>query len=108
MKKTVALKRIVLIVLLFVFASFQNSAQYFGPAVHGTVTDEQDNPLCGAVVQEVQNIGNSVITDLNGHYSINITRGNNSILEFSFSGYKTKRIRFNGQLTIDVKMEEDK
>ena len=107
MKNLLILTRRVCVILVFLaFASLQSPAQYFGPIVQGTVTDEQDQPLCGVAVYEAQNVGNSTTTDLNGRYSINITRGNNSVLVFEYTGYETKRIVYKGCQTINVKMVE--
>lgn len=74
--------------------------------VTGTVTDEFDDPAVGVSVT-VKGIKGGVATDVNGRYSINVPN-DNSVLEFSFVGYKTitqtvgTRTEINVQLTTDV------
>jgi len=45
------------------------------------------------------------ITDLDGRFSLDVTKG--STLVFSFIGYRPKELLFNGQVNIEVILEEE-
>ena len=95
--------RVVLAALLlavgFVTASAQNQT------VTGKVTDAADGePLIGATVT-VKETKAGVVTDLDGHYSTSIARGQTLVV--SYIGYDTKEVRYTGQPTIDVALSVD-
>ncbi len=72
--------------------------------VSGTVTDENSQPMIGvAVIIPGANLG--VSTDLDGHYSINVPNGSET-LEFSFMGYVTQLQTVSGEV-INVQMKPD-
>jgi TonB-linked SusC/RagA family outer membrane protein len=73
--------------------------------VTGKVTDTKGNPLPGVNIYEKNNPGNGVISDQNGHYTIKLNDPN-TILTFSFVGYKKKDIPVAGKEQIDVVLEE--
>lgn len=68
--------------------------------VKGVVTDEGGCPLTGCSVV-VKNTSRGIITDIDGKYSISVSRGN--ILVFSYIGYNTREIEVTGE-RIDVSM----
>lgn len=72
----------------------------------GTITDATSNePLVGVnVIVEGTTIG--VISDADGHYSIEVPNSN-AALSFSFVGYLTERIQIAGQSTINVQLTPD-
>ncbi len=75
----------------------------------GTVTDKTDNlPLIGAsvVIKNKKDLG--VITDSNGYYAIELSKGS-YLVSFSFLGYKTveKSVEIgNKNITLDIVLEE--
>ena len=73
--------------------------------ITGTVTDSKGEPLPGVnIVVEGTTIG--VITDVNGHYSINVP-GEKSVVIFSYVGYLTEKVTVGQQRVIDMKLVED-
>ncbi|MDR0988225.1 MAG: TonB-dependent receptor [Prevotellaceae bacterium] len=89
---------VLLLCLLSVCSFAQQSV-----TVRGTVTDVEKNPLVGATVQVVGGIS-GVITDLDGHYSLQVKQGQS--LLFSYVGYEEQTISVNGRTTIDVVLKE--
>ncbi len=73
--------------------------------VTGTILDEEKLPLIGVSVS-VKGTATGTITDIDGHYSINVP-GSNSVLQFSFVGYMTQAITVGSQSTINFTMKED-
>ena len=59
-------------------------------SVKGRVLDSGNEPLIGATVLEA-NSYNGVITDVNGDFMLNVS-SENSIIEISFLGYKSKQL----------------
>lgn len=89
--------------LLFVF--FKMEAQSQQVTVTGTVTDVEDGiPIPGANVIE-KGTSNGVITDFDGNF--NITVSGNSILEFSYIGYKTVELPVDNQTMINIQLETE-
>jgi hypothetical protein len=73
--------------------------------VHGTVTDQTNEPLIGVTVMiDVQQTGGAV-TDFDGNYSIKVSK--NATLKFSYIGYQEQKVPVAGKNTINVKMKED-
>ena len=74
--------------------------------VSGTVTESGTGlPIPGANVI-VQGTTNGTVTDFDGNYSIsNISEGD--VLSFSFLGFSTQKIPYNGQSNLDVQLEEN-
>ena len=93
-------------VLLFLaFYSLSLIAQT-SRTVTGTVTDKQSgSPLVGVNVV-VGNTTRGVVTDLDGHYSIEV-QPNDSILVFSFVGFFKKYENIRNKTKVDIVMEED-
>ncbi len=75
--------------------------------VSGTVTDKEKAALPGVNVKisgESNNAG--TITDLDGHFYLNIS-DKNAIIEISYIGFKTQKIRVGNAINFDVILEED-
>lgn len=72
-------------------------------SVKGTVTDQNGEPVIGAVVSVVGST-NGTATDENGYYTIQTAA--NSILRFSCLTYETKEIEVNNQTLVNVVLEE--
>lgn len=82
------------------FCSFLN-AQI---VVKGKVTDASGEGLPGTSVIQ-QGTSNGTATNVDGTYSLTIPA--NAILEFSFTGFKTKQVSVEGKTSIDVVLIED-
>ncbi|MGX1930566.1 SusC/RagA family TonB-linked outer membrane protein [Flagellimonas sp. 2504JD4-2] len=94
-------------VLLVIFLLFTQILA-FGQSditVSGTVTDEQGEPLPGAsIILKGTTIG--VQTDFDGNYSLTNVDPS-GILVFSYIGYRSQELPVNGQVTINVALQED-
>lgn len=86
--------------LVFVIFSMSLTAQN----ITGTVKDKEGNPLIGASVLEKETT-NGTITDLEGHFSLNVTGKN--MIEVSFVGMKSKSFKLNGKTYFDIVLEDD-
>lgn len=91
------LKRIILIVLLM--SGIHSWAQ---SQISGTVLFNGE-PLPGVNVQ-VENSDQATATDFDGNFSLNLSSGQKLI--FSYIGYKTKEIVYQGESDLTVTLEE--
>lgn len=74
--------------------------------VKGRVVDVSGEPLTGATVHIVGKSGKGTVTDMDGNYSISVS--GETILQFSFIGYKTKALNVpKGKNVLNVALEED-
>ena len=73
--------------------------------VSGIVTDESGQPLVGAYVVE-KNTTNGVMTDLDGRFSIYVTR--DSQIEISFMSCISRSITIKGDSKLDIVLKEDR
>ena len=74
--------------------------------ITGVVRDSDTNePIIGASVW-LKNSSVGAVTDIDGKYSITI-EGVGGVLEFSYIGMKSKRIKYTGQARLDIVMESD-
>ncbi len=74
--------------------------------VTGSVKDKSGVALPGVNVV-IKGTTTGVVTDLNGSYRIKISDGANTILVYSFVGYKSIEFPVAGRTTIDVVLEEE-
>ncbi|SNY94574.1 SusC/RagA family TonB-linked outer membrane protein [Flagellimonas pacifica] len=72
--------------------------------VSGTVSDA-NGPLPGASVL-VKGTTNGTQTDFDGNYTLNNV-DNGSVIVFSYIGFSTQEVNFNGQASINVTLQED-
>ncbi len=72
--------------------------------VTGTVEDAF-GPVAGASVV-VKGTANGTMTDMNGKFSLDGVKSG-SIITISFIGYATQEIKYTGQSSLQVKLEED-
>lgn len=74
--------------------------------VKGRVTDGSQEPLIGVsvTVKGVNNTG--VITDVNGDYSITVSK-DKSVLVFNYIGFSEVEQNVSGKTTVNVEMKED-
>lgn len=73
--------------------------------VKGTVLDKQGIPVVGAGVFEKGNEKNGVVSDLDGHFSINIPTA--ASLVVSSMGYLSQEIEVNGKNNLNIVLNED-
>lgn len=76
--------------------------------VTGKVIDPQNEPLIGVSVLE-KGTQNGVPTDIDGNFTIRVSRSNSVTLEFSYIGMTPKSVTFNphSRTVVNVTMEED-
>ncbi|QZE12742.1 TonB-dependent receptor [Halosquirtibacter laminarini] len=70
--------------------------------IYGVVLDEKGNPLPGAVVYDEKD-KNGVITDLDGHYRLNVKRDGTHIVVYRYLGYESISFSFASQKEVMVK-----
>lgn len=90
------------LLLINVLCTFTLVAQ---KKVTGRVVDAKQFPLPGVSVSE-KGTTNGTITDVEGNYSI-IAPSSESVLIFSFIGFKNQEITIGNQTSINVVMEEE-
>ncbi len=73
--------------------------------IRGRVIDINGEPIIGATVKEVGSTSNGTITDTEGNFSIEIHT--EEMLEISFIGYKTEKIRVIPGQSLSVILKED-
>ena len=93
------------VVVASLFASLLVLAQG-GRTITGTVVDANQTPLVGAgvVVEGQPTIG--TVTDLDGHYTLQVPAGAQA-LRFSFIGMEDALMPIGGRETINVTLQED-
>ncbi len=82
-----------------------NNSEFVATAVSGKVTGDDGAALPGVNVL-VKGTTTGTTTDSNGNYKIEVPDGAVTLV-FSFIGYATQEIAFEGRSTIDVVMAED-
>lgn len=73
-------------------------------SVSGTVKDENGEAIIGANVKLTER-STGTITDLNGHFKLNVPA--KGTLEISFIGYVTKKVAITNAATYDIVLKED-
>lgn len=71
--------------------------------ITGTVTDANSGEILIGVNIRIEGTAIAVISDEKGKFSINVPKAN-SVLIFSNIGYKSEKVVFTGQLTLDLKL----
>ena len=92
------------LLLLFctLFFAFNLHAQV---SVKGMVTDSDNNQPIAGVNVLIKGSSTGAATDFDGSFSINVDKGD--ILVFSYIGYSTLELTYNGELKLDISMSED-
>ena len=92
------------LLLLFctLFFAFNLHAQV---SVKGMVTDSDNNQPIAGVNVLIKGSSTGTATDFDGSFSINVDKGD--ILVFSYIGYSTLELTYNGELKLDISMSED-
>lgn len=73
--------------------------------VSGTVSDNQNKPLSGVNVT-IKGDARGFVTDTDGRYTLTANKSN-SILVFSYVGFKAQELALNGRSVIDVILEDN-
>ena len=73
--------------------------------ISGTVYDDQNLPIPGVNIVEVDQAGGTV-TSMEGTYTLKV-KSPKSTLRFSYIGFKSMTVEINGREVVDVYMEED-
>ena len=74
--------------------------------ITGRVRDHGGNPLPGVtVVLKGTSVG--VVTDVDGHFKMDLPADHETVLVFSFVGMKTQEVYYKGEKELNVVMEED-
>ncbi len=76
-----------------------------GTTLSGTVTDETDEPIVGAIVSD-KTSKYSAMTDINGRYNIASVPAGTEI-KVTYLGYKPETARWTGKGTLDFKLYPD-
>ncbi len=95
------MKRICIILLFLVAGTI---AAFSQQQVRGTVTDNKDTPLEGVSVT-IKGANNGVTTNTDGTFVITTSSSGKTILNFSFTGYKTVEVTTDGLTPLAVKLE---
>ena len=96
-----------------IFSYLCCSAQLFGVSsddlweriISGTVLDEEGQPIPGVNVLEKETT-TGTITDIEGHYNLTVS-SENSVLVFSFIGYRSQEITIGDQAVVDITMDSE-
>lgn len=72
--------------------------------ITGTVTDENGTPIPGVAVV-VKGTETGTVTNFDGIYELSVP--DDAVLVFSYIGFKTKEVSFDGQTQLDVVLSED-
>ncbi len=91
------------LVTLLVIFSVSLSAFAQNGVVKGTVIDDQNEPLIGATVIE-PTTSKAVLTDIDGHYEINVGDVKNPSLLFKMVGMDDMTVEVKGRNVIDLTM----
>lgn len=88
-----------------IFLTLMSVQQFYAQqTVTGKVTDESNQGIPGVNVLN-QRTSNGASSDFDGNYSIEVNQGD--VLEFSFMGYKTKKVTIGTNTTVNVLLEPD-
>lgn len=70
----------------------------------GTVYDDLDMPAMGVNIVK-KGTTDGTVTNLDGEFEISIQRGD--VLVFSYIGFMTQEVTYNGQSRLDIRLKED-
>lgn len=103
-KNKLKVNRRVIFLFMLVFICFSLFAQSEKMVVQGYVTDAARDPLPGVTIT-VKGTSDGVITNVDGEYSITVSK--NAILIFSYVGFVDQEIPIAGSKILNVTMEEE-
>ncbi len=73
--------------------------------VHGIVKDKTGEPMIGVNVL-VKGTTNGTITGIDGDFTLTGVK-KSDVIQFTYIGFKSKEVKYNGQSSLDVILEED-
>lgn len=88
-------------IYLLVF-SITTSIAFSQTTLTGTVVDDADLPIPGVNIA-IKGTNQGTVTNFDGEYTINANSGDTIV--FSYVGFETQEIVYNGQQTLDVKLK---
>lgn len=98
------MKKIIVLLMLLVFAGFS----YSQGIVEGTVTDAANGETLIGVTVQIKGTVTGTITDIDGHYYFEAGRLNaSSVLVFSYVGYKTMEELVGNRSLINIALQPD-
>ena len=86
--------------ILMMLMALCMSVTSFAQGIKGTVIDETGEPIIGATVSDKANTGNATITDIDGHFTINMNAGQTIVV--SYIGYETQEQIARDGMTIHM------
>ena len=72
--------------------------------IHGTIIDQDGEPIIGANVIE-KGTTNGTVTDIDGNFSLQVEE--NALLQISYIGYLTQEVSTAGKSSLEVVLQED-
>jgi TonB-linked SusC/RagA family outer membrane protein len=102
-KKIKVIKRMILLSVFYLLTTQHVFSQ--NTNVNGTVSDTHGESLPGVSIV-VKGTTFGVVSDNNGNYTVKAPE-NGSVLIFSFMGFITREIEYNGQNPLDVTLESE-
>ncbi len=97
------MKLSMMISVCLLFFAFPSLAQN-GRIITGNVVSTQENKALESVTITEKGTNNSVTSDMNGNYSLKLTK-ENSALVFSYVGYGTKEVPVSGKSILNAVLE---
>ena len=91
--------------LMFILICMSTASLFAQVKISGTVTDSKKEPLIGVNIK-VADSKNGTITDIDGKYTITVPN-KNSVLSFSYIGYRTILQPVGSKSELNISMEED-
>lgn len=96
------MRKILLLLLCFMFSFATVPKAWAQRTVSGTITDESGESLIGVTVN-IKGTTEGTTTDINGYYSLSVP-DNDAILVYSYVGFDKQEITVGSQTTIDITM----
>jgi len=91
--------------LMFILICMNTAGLLAQEKISGTVTDRNKEPLIGVnIIVAGSKLG--TISDINGRFTLQVSKSN-SVLVFSYIGYKTIQQAIGSKTEINISMEED-
>ncbi len=95
-------RRISVLLMMLCCAIFAFGQQV---AVNGKVLDNLGEPVIGASIS-LKGASVGVITDVEGHFKINVPDVHKAVLSVSFIGYNTQEVRLQGKTSVKIILQE--
>ncbi len=87
-------------------SSVNTVRQLITKTISGTIRGEDGEPVIGATVVDKNNPSHGTVSDIDGNFILtNVPE--NTILQFTYVGMKTREVSISGRTTVDITMESD-